>query len=154
MSLLNFLNFFGTKKAFIYLTTVFLFLVILSLALGYTYGFEPFLFQTTPIHSEFNINFHLKAITLLMYSLLGFLISLLLLLQNYIEKISQSAKLTIALLSLIPESAATFELLWNFLFWQENKLVDSFYFLFTTKLSMAIIFFFIALQIILLYNKK
>jgi len=154
MKFIELVNSLGTRKSLKFITLIFFLLVVASAALGFIYGLTANLFEIILIPSQFNVLFHLKAISLFMYSLLGFVISILLLLQDSLQKISSEAKISIILLLFVVEFIFLFEFVWNFFFWFKNNLADSFFFLFVTKTSLVIIFSCISLQTILLFKKE
>jgi len=146
----NSLDLLGNKKAAAFFTILFSCLIILSAIMGNINGWVNNLFYIELPALETFFQLHLKPISLFVYSLIGFMVSILLLLRDSFAKISDSSKLTLALLALIPESIFSFEVLWHFFFWAQKGLGDYVFSIMTTKLMIGLVFTFIGLQIILL----
>ncbi len=146
----NSLDQLGNKKVIALLTMLFSCLIVLSVILGIVNGWVNNIFYIELPNFEAFFQLHLKPISLLVYSTTGFMISILLLLRDSLEKISDSSKLALALLALIPESIFSFEVLWHFFFWAREGLGDYVLPILTTKLMIGLVFTCIGLQIILL----
>jgi len=140
----------GNKKVIALFTMLFSCLIVLSVILGIVNGWVNNMFYIELPNLEAFFQLHLKPISLLVYSITGFMISTLLLIRDSLEKISDSSKLTLALLALIPESLFSFEVLWHFFFRAREGLGDYVLPIFTTKLMIGLVFTCIGLQIILL----
>ena len=134
------------------LNLIFLFLILFSIVAGSQIGFfnEIFRYPVLNLSGQHNLYFPLKPVTFLIYSALGFALSLILIYREYFQKLSNNTKLTIAILILIPESVSIYEFLNQYAFWISENFVQDPYFILTTKLLGAIIFFLIGLQILLL----
>jgi lysylphosphatidylglycerol synthetase-like protein (DUF2156 family) len=129
--------------------------MIVSLIFSYLKGWSNEIYFTDFIcFQPYCMKLQIKPITILLYSFLGFVISILLLLRDFISKIPSRVRLAVALFSLIPEAIYLNELLWHFFFWLKNDLVEASYFVFHTKLNGVLLFAFIALQIMLLSAKQ
>lgn len=152
MVMTKILNFLGTRTFSIFFAIASVFFLILSLIMGNFGGWTKNFFTLTLIPFEPKFEFHLKPITILIYSSFGLAISILLLIRKYVSRISKNARLTLALLCFIPEANYVFELFWHFFNWYRNNLIDTPYYIFSTKSNVVLLFFFIALQIVLLFD--
>jgi len=146
----NSLDLLGNKKVVALFTVFFSCLIVLSVILASANGWVNNIFYMELPDLEAFFQLHLKPISLLVYSITGLMISILLLLRDSFAEISDSAKLTLALLALIPESIFSFEVLWHFFFWAREGLGDYVLPIMTTKLMIGLVFTCIGLQIILL----
>lgn len=144
------LDLLGGKKVAAFFTMLFSCLIVLSVVLGIANGWVDNMFYMELPGLEAFFQLHLKPISLLVYSITGLMVSVLLLLRDSFAEISDSAKLTLALLALIPESIFSFEVLWHFFFWAREGLGDYVLSILTTKLMIGLVFTCVGLQIILL----
>jgi len=155
MNSIRILNILGTKKFYLFSIIFFISLMFISLVASYFKGWSNEIYAIDFISFQpYYMKLQLKPITILLYSFLGLVISILLLLRDFISKIPQRVRLAIALFSLIPETIYLNELIWHFLFWLKNGLLEESYFVFHTKLNGVLLFAFVALQIMLLYTKQ
>lgn len=147
---------FCSSRSMLFLNFVFLSLAILSILFGLRIGFFNEIFRYPLFrYSEGYIGYlPLKPATLFLYSLLGFGLTLLLVLRKQILKLSSNARVSIAMLILIPEAVNFYEFFNQYLFWAISRSsIDNPYFVFTTKAAGVIIFFLIGFQILLLRDK-
>lgn len=154
--LLKIIERFCSNRFMLFLNFIFLFLAILSILYGLRIGFFNEIFRYPLFrYSEGYVGYlPLKPATLFLYSLLGFGLTLLLILRKQILNLSSDARISIATLILIPEAINFYEFFNQYAFWVITRSsIENPYFIFTTKAAGAVIFFLIGFQILLLKEK-